>query len=311
MNCNCFEISLRHSNTLKHLMWLCTFNRHFALTNVTADQRWKKWPWRRRRRGGGWEQRDRGGGGEKPQGWQWTSGPYRDGQKRMLRVLVSPGGSLPVKDSAMILFYNDLVKGNRCWGQSSKKCLSSGDEEEKFVKMCELLLQMIEDELESSEPCCWRCSERHEALRETLLCLQCCQWQSSIALQVKRSCCLSFCLFFLDHSCYFLFMRQVWNGFHARLSSKSPFFPVRICWSRPLCTASMSTLHVHCPSSLLGETHWKRMFLWAKVYMNFVDLVLWCVVFQHILITKCKMARELPRKISVWLSLDFFFFFNR
>lgn len=53
----------------------------------------------------------------------------------MLRVLVSPGGPLSVKDSAMILFYNDFVRGNRCWEQCSKKRFSSGDEEEKFV-MC-------------------------------------------------------------------------------------------------------------------------------------------------------------------------------
>lgn len=64
----------------------------------------------------------------------------------------------------------------------------SGGEEEKF-KMCELFLQMIEDEPES-EPCCWQCSERHEAQTETLLCFQCCQWQSSIALLVNRSHCL-------------------------------------------------------------------------------------------------------------------------
>lgn len=217
-------------------MWLCIFNRYFSLANVTDDQRWKKWPWRRR---GGWEQHDRGGGGgrEKPQGWQWTSGPYRDGQKRMLRVLVSPGGPLSVKDSAMILFYNDFVKGNRCWEQCSKKRFSSGDEEERFVK-CVNYYSTIDGAQRGTRP--WG---------------RLCFAYSVVSGRAPLPCWLRdpvvyfFFFFFLDHICYFLFMWQVCNNFHPRLSSQSSlFFPIR-GWSRPLCMASMSTLHVHRPSS--------------------------------------------------------------
>lgn len=258
------------------------------------DQRWKKWPWRRR---GGWEQHDRGGGGgrEKPQGWQWTSGPYRDGQKRMLRVLVSPGGPLSVKDSAMILFYNDFVKGNRCWEQCSKKRFSSGDEEERFVK-CVNYYSTIDGAQRGTRP--WG----------TL-----CFAYSVVSGRAPLPCWLR------DHVVYFFFFRShllllIYVASVQQLPPQTvlpilPFFP----HTDLLIKAIIYGQYVNSactPSQFpLGETHLKRMFLRAKIYRNVVDLVLWCVVFQHISITKCKMKQDLPRKNWVWLFWAHFLFF--
>lgn len=166
----------------------------------------------------------------------------------------------------------------------------------KVCEMCELLLYY------------WRCSERHKALRDTLLCLQCCQWQSSVALLVKRSCCLFF-FFFRSHLLLLIYVASVQQLPPQTVLPILPFFPhtdllikaiIYGQYVNPACTPSQFPL---------GETHLKRMFLRAKIYRNVVDLVLWCVVFQHISITKCKMKQDLPRKNWVWLFWAHFLFF--
>lgn len=114
-----------------------------------------------------------------------------------------------------------------------------------------------------------------------------------------------------DHVVYFYFFRShllflIYAASVKQLPPQTvlpvlPFFPrtdlliKAIMYGQyvnPACTPSQF------PS---GETHRKIMFLWAKIYRKFVDLVLWCVVFQHISITKCKMKQDLPRKNRAWL----------
>lgn len=153
----------------KFLMYLyVSFNQHFSYATVTADQRWKEWPWRRRR--GGWDKHNRGGSREKTQSWQWISDPYRAGQERMLRVFVPPRGPLPVKDSVLIL--------RTRWQMSGTE-----QRETPFIRWCGRKvwnLWMIPLNDRKPEPCCRQRSQRRDFA-------SCCQWQSSIALLPKRT----------------------------------------------------------------------------------------------------------------------------